>query len=231
MKHRHGSRRPFAALGTLTSLTSLASLTGLAAVVVACAAAPPQPPPAPLQTELPPAAPPSPPASPAQAPASPAQAPASPASPQATPSPPPASATCTRDDDCVVSTFPGCCSCCSCGPIKAFTKEVEAERNAACARKTCDECPSSAASACAPCKDPAKEGMAARCHGGACVIVETKTAVVACKTVEDCWFDDAFKPIARPPKMRGKKITPCKGGGEHAPACDNGACIVRAYKC
>ncbi|HSO41204.1 MAG TPA: hypothetical protein VLT33_52115, partial [Labilithrix sp.] len=53
---------------------------------------------------------------------------------------------------------------------------------------------------------------------------------VACKTNDDCWFDDAKKPIARPAKLRGRKILPCKNG-EHVPSCDDGACIVRAYKC
>jgi hypothetical protein len=43
-------------------------------------------------------------------------------------------------------------------------------------------------------------------------------------------MDEAWKPIARPIKARGKKIAPCKNG-EHAPACVDGVCIVRAYKC
>lgn len=74
-------------------------------------------------------------------------------------------------------------------------------------------------------------GMVARCQSGACVIVETAAPRIACKTTDDCWFDDAHKPIARPPNLRGKKVTPCKGNGEHAPACEAGACVVRAYKC
>lgn len=72
--------------------------------------------------------------------------------------------------------------------------------------------------------------MVARCQSGACVIVETSAPKIACKTVEDCWFDDAHKPIARPANMRGRKITPCKGS-EHAPACQDGVCVVRAFKC
>lgn len=53
---------------------------------------------------------------------------------------------------------------------------------------------------------------------------------VACKTADDCWLDDAKKPIKRPANLRGKKIVPCKDG-EHAPACASGQCVVRAYKC
>jgi hypothetical protein len=73
--------------------------------------------------------------------------------------------------------------------------------------------------------------MVARCQSGACVIVETAAPRIACKTIDDRWFDDARKPIARPANMRGRKITPCKSGGEVAPACQDGACIVRAFKC
>lgn len=141
-----------------------------------------------------------------------------------------ASNTCTRDEECVASTFPGCCACCKCGPVRAFTRAAEAERHEACGLKACDECGITAA-ACAPCKDPAAEGMVAYCQSGECVLVVMSPVRVACKTVDDCWFDDAHKPIARPPNMRGKKITPCKNGGEHAPACENGTCIVRAFKC
>jgi len=193
----------------------LATLASIAMLLVACPAAPPQPAPMPSPPLV---------VEPIPAPA---------ASDAAAPPPPssaPASNTCTRDDECVVSTSPGCCECCECGPIRAFTRDAEAERRAACDRKKCDECPK-ASPRCAPCKDPAKEGMVARCQSGACVIVETAAPRIACKTVDDCWFDDAHKPIARPPNLRGKKITPCKSGGEHAPACENGACIVRAYKC
>lgn len=194
----------------------LAMFTSIAALLVACPASPPPPPPASQSLVVDPI---------------PTKPPAPVASEVATPPPPaPASTTCARDDECVVSTFPGCCECCECGPIRAFTRDAEAERKAACDRKKCDECPKSSPR-CAPCKDPAKEGMVARCQSGACVIVETAAPRIACKTTDDCWFDDAHKPIARPPNLRGKKITPCKGGGEHAPACEAGACIVRAYKC
>lgn len=60
--------------------------------------------------------------------------------------------------------------------------------------------------------------------------VDAKPEAIPCKTVDDCWFDDAKKPMKRPATMRGKKVTPCKGG-EHAPACSDGVCIVRAFKC
>jgi hypothetical protein len=36
--------------------------------------------------------------------------------------------------------------------------------------------------------------------------------------------------VARPKNLRGKKLSPCKGT-EHTPACDNGVCVVRAWKC
>lgn len=51
-----------------------------------------------------------------------------------------------------------------------------------------------------------------------------------CKTINDCWMDDDRKPITRPAKFRGKVIRPCKDG-EHAPACADGVCIVRHFKC
>ncbi len=88
---------------------------------------------------------------------------------------------------------------------------------------------------CTPCKDPAKEGMHARCRDSACILVETKAAAaepaIACKTDDDCWMDDKHKPIKRPANLRGKKVEPCKGG-EHKPACSkDGVCVVIAYKC
>lgn len=54
---------------------------------------------------------------------------------------------------------------------------------------------------------------------------------ISCTTVDDCWFDDQYAPIARPKKLRGKKITPCKGGHERVPACQDGVCAVIGYKC
>lgn len=55
---------------------------------------------------------------------------------------------------------------------------------------------------------------------------------IACKTTDDCWVDDQYKPIARPAKLRGKKIVPCKGSnGEHTPDCKEGKCVVVGWKC
>jgi hypothetical protein len=61
-------------------------------------------------------------------------------------------------------------------------------------------------------------------------LVEPPQAAIACKTDDDCWMDDKYKPIARPKEQRGKKIKPCKDG-EHAPVCRENACTVVAYKC
>ncbi len=56
-------------------------------------------------------------------------------------------------------------------------------------------------------------------------------APISCTNDDDCWVDEHYAPIARPKKLRGKKLTPCKGGHEHIPACRDGVCSVIAYKC
>jgi hypothetical protein len=65
-------------------------------------------------------------------------------------------------------------------------------------------------------------------HAPAPPVVDTPP--LACKTDDDCWFDDDRKPAPRPAWLRGRKIAPCKGS-EHVPACKDNVCIVRAYKC
>ena len=172
--------------------------------------------------------------------------PAGPSTPPATSSAPrsdaPASDTCEKDADCILSTFAGCCSCCPCGALRAMTVSREASMKEACERKDCRSC-NDFVGDCLACKDPAKEGMHARCIASACTLVETKagaaspppapanaTTTVACKNDDACWFDDDHHPIARPARHRGKKIRPCKDG-EHAPACKDGACMVHHFKC
>ena len=44
---------------------------------------------------------------------------------------------------------------------------------------------------------------------------------VPCKVVEDCWIDDAKKPVARPADARGRNAGYCD-----APACHDGFCVV-----
>ena len=44
---------------------------------------------------------------------------------------------------------------------------------------------------------------------------------IACKVVDDCWLDDAKKPIARPAEAKGKTAPYCD-----APACHDGFCVV-----
>jgi hypothetical protein len=133
-----------------------------------------------------------------------------------------------------LSTFPGCCSCCDCGALHAVTRSMDVAQQDACKRKDCAACDKARDYKCVACKDPTKEGMHARCRDNACILVETSAAAaeptITCKTDDDCWMDDAKKPIARPPKLRGKKLQPCKGT-EHVPACKEGVCIVRAFKC
>lgn len=149
----------------------------------------------------------------------------------------PATETCQADADCILSTFPGCCVCCPCGPLRAMTASHEAALRHACERKDCRSC-QGFEGRCTACVDPAKEGMRARCIDATCTLVETSApgapatpgATVACKTDDDCWLDDQRMPIARPAKLRGKRIRPCTDS-EHAPACREGVCMVRHFKC
>ena len=148
--------------------------------------------------------------------------------------PPLVSSSCASDSDCLLTTFPGCCACCECGPLKAITKSMDRAARDACELKKCDSCDKKDYK-CTPCKDPAKEGMHARCRDNACILVETSSAPtpepIACKTDDDCWLDDKNKPIKRPANLRGKKLEPCKGGHEQTPACKENVCVVRAWKC
>lgn len=60
------------------------------------------------------------------------------------------------------------------------------------------------------------------------------TAVVPCKTVDDCWVSAKrfpATPIARPKHLKGKPFKPCVDG-EVAPTCgSNGACGLLGYDC
>lgn len=182
--------------------------------------------------------------------AEPTPAPSLPASPAATGAPidaaiataPPAhespaedSLGCKTDAECVVTSFVGCCTCCPCGPLRAANAAAEELKKKPCAAESCPSCTSFVGD-CVACPDPNKEGFAARCIADKCTLVETKAAEppppapIACRTDDDCWIDDAFRPIARPKALRGKKIRPCKDGG-HVPACKDGTCNVRVYKC
>ncbi len=137
---------------------------------------------------------------------------------------------CHEDADCTLSSFPSCCSCCPCGPLGAITVSQAARRRAECASKNCRAC-SGIEGKCAPCVDPAKEGMRARCMASTCTVVETKVETsVPCKTDDDCWLDENHAPIARPVKLRGKKVRPCTDS-EHAPSCREGLCVARHFKC
>jgi len=141
-----------------------------------------------------------------------------------------ASELCHEDAECTVSSFPGCCSCCPCGPLQALTVSREATRRAECATKNCRACPGIDGK-CAPCADPAKEGMQARCIASTCTLVENKVEKsVQCKSDDDCWLDERHAPISRPAKLRGKKVRPCTDS-EHAPSCREGVCVARHFKC
>ncbi|MBK8212585.1 MAG: hypothetical protein IPK71_02450 [Myxococcales bacterium] len=155
--------------------------------------------------------------------------PASPQTPEAGVHP--SSTTCTADDECALSTFPGCCSCCPCAPIKATTKADLAAQERTCAVKECESC-ANVKVKCAACVSPAREGMRARCIDHACTLVETRASRVdvPCTSEDDCWLDDEHRPVARPRALRGKRLTPCKGT-EHTPVCEGGVCGARHWKC
>jgi hypothetical protein len=56
---------------------------------------------------------------------------------------------------------------------------------------------------------------------------------VACKDERDCWVGrngEFVFPAKRPKKKRGKKVRPCKDG-ELTPACTDGMCTLRHWKC
>lgn len=166
--------------------------------------------------------------------AAPSTAPAGHSDRDAAPAPSPATlspTTCTTDDECVLSTFPGCCSCCPCAPLKAYTKADLAARERRCAEKECESC-ANVKVKCFPCVSPEREGMRARCIDRTCTLVETRAtrADVPCTGEDDCWLDDDHRPVARPRALRGKKLTPCKGT-EHTPVCEGGVCGARHWKC
>lgn len=57
-------------------------------------------------------------------------------------------------------------------------------------------------------------------------------ADVACTTADDCWLDADHKPIARPRKLRGKKIVPCHGpDSTWTPDCKEAKCIAVGWRC
>lgn len=80
---------------------------------------------------------------------------------------------CAKDDECVLTTFPGCCSCCKCGFLKATTKQHDADARRQCDLVRCASCEGKMVK-CVACKDPVAEGMQARCNDGRCTLVETK---------------------------------------------------------
>jgi hypothetical protein len=77
---------------------------------------------------------------------------------------------CERDRDCVLTTFPGCCACCECGPPRAVSKGSVGESRASCEGIACQPCDPDVT--CAPCVDPEEGGLRARCIRGDCVAVE-----------------------------------------------------------
>lgn len=76
---------------------------------------------------------------------------------------------CNADADCVLTTFPGCCSCCPCAPLRALRTDAEASERARCAEIDCESC-AGAKIRCAPCEDPNKRGVVARCVRGTCEV-------------------------------------------------------------
>jgi len=76
---------------------------------------------------------------------------------------------CSRDDECILSTFPGCCSCCQCAPLHALRADAERRWQDSCALEKCAAQDCSAAS-CVPCGSVAATVRAA-CVGGLCSVV------------------------------------------------------------
>lgn len=143
----------------------------------------------------------------------------------------PSPTACTTDDECVSTTFPGCCSCCPCAKLTATTKADLAARERRCSEKECASCANEKVK-CLPCVSPEREGMRARCIERSCTLVETRATrvEVRCTSEDDCWLDADHHPVARPRALRGKKLAPCKGT-EHTPVCEGGVCGARHWKC
>jgi len=74
-------------------------------------------------------------------------------------------------------------------------------------------------------------GPMCRCDAEAGCVFEWLEPV-ACEDVSECWVsqDVPRHPIARPKKLKKKKFRPCKDG-VLAPACQEGACTLRTYRC
>jgi len=76
---------------------------------------------------------------------------------------------CAKDDECILSTFPGCCSCCLCSSLHALRADVEQRLQDGCARIKCEAKDCSAAP-CVPCGSVAATVRAA-CVEGLCSVV------------------------------------------------------------
>jgi hypothetical protein len=88
--------------------------------------------------------------------------------PGAAPSGPEADRACAKDDECILSTFAGCCSCCVCAPLHALRADAERARQDACADEACGKQDCSKAE-CVPCASLSPT-VRAVCADGLCTI-------------------------------------------------------------
>lgn len=76
---------------------------------------------------------------------------------------------CSADDECLVTNWPGCCSCpqCSIGQPMARSRVGQQRAEAACAVASCDASICDIAGMCPPGEDASH--FVPRCRGGVCV--------------------------------------------------------------
>jgi hypothetical protein len=75
---------------------------------------------------------------------------------------------CSRDDECILSTFPGCCSCCQCSPPHALRADAEQRLHDSCSQIKC-EAKSCLTATCVPCGSLAAT-VRAVCAEGLCSV-------------------------------------------------------------
>ena len=76
---------------------------------------------------------------------------------------------CSSDEECILSTFPGCCSCCQCESLHALRADAEHRLQDSCSGIECAAQDCSNAD-CVPCAEVAA-GVRAVCVQGLCSVV------------------------------------------------------------
>jgi hypothetical protein len=93
---------------------------------------------------------------------------APPEEPGAVPSKVESDRACSRDEECILSTFPGCCSCCQCSPPHALRADAEQRLHDSCSQIKC-EAKNCLNATCVPCGSLAAT-VRAVCIEGLCSI-------------------------------------------------------------